>query len=77
MNMNDVNALIAFGKAGQQLIAMRIVSLVAICGVIGMCFYVAWRPSWEGVACVCVLAACFIRANKDESSRVQIEHGGS
>lgn len=76
MDLQEAQAIVRWGKAGMAMMAMRVVSLVAIVGVIGMCFFVGWKPSWEGVACVALLAGCFIRANQDESRRVAVENGG-
>jgi len=75
-NMNDVQALLAWGKVGVHLFGMRILSIMMGLGVIGMCFYVAWGPSWEGVACVALAVACFHRAIAEETKRAAMNVGG-
>ena len=70
MNLPDMQALIAFGKMGFALLASRILSIVALTGTIALSAYVAYAPSWQGAACVGVVALFgFGPALKAESKR--------
>jgi len=58
MNLNDVGALVAFGRVGVALAASRLMSLVTAFGTVGLGAYVIHFPSWEGVAVVALIAGC-------------------
>lgn len=75
MNLNDVKlpdvqALVAFGKLGVQVLSSRMLSLVGAGGVFALSFYVVYNPSWQGAACVTVTAlAVFMPALKAEARK--------
>ena len=56
LGLPDMKALIAFGKMGFMLLSSRILSIVALTGTIALSAYVAYAPSWQGAACVGVVA---------------------
>ena len=64
----DVRALVAFGKVGVQLLASRVLSMLALVGVLALAGYSVYAVSWQGVAGVAILAVfVFIPALKAES----------
>lgn len=68
LKLPDVKALVAFGRVGVAILASRLLSLTALFGVVALSAYVAYSPSWQGAACVGVLALfVFIPALKAES----------
>ena len=68
MKVPDIQALIRFGKWGFWLLASRVLSLVALVGLLALAGYVAYSPSWQGAAVVAVVAlAAFIPSLKTET----------
>lgn len=55
----DVRALVKLAEAGAALFASRILTVIALLGILALCAYVAYRPTWEGVAVV-VAASLFV-----------------
>lgn len=56
METIDIKMLVAFGKVGVQLLASRLLSLVALFGVVALSGYSVYMSSWQGAACVAILA---------------------
>jgi hypothetical protein len=52
----DIEALVAFGKVGIQMMASRMLSLLSLFGIIALSSYSVYASSWQGAACVGVLA---------------------
>jgi hypothetical protein len=72
METVDLKALVAFGKVGMDMMASRILSLCALVGTVALSAYVAYSPSWQGAACVAIVAcATFIPAIHAESKARQ------
>lgn len=58
MNLNDIGALVAFGRVGVALAASRMMSLVMGFGTVALAAYVIRSPSWEAVFVVIVVGLC-------------------
>ena len=69
--IDEVKAMLAFGRVGVSMFLARILSVVGLVGIIGLGFYVAWKPTWEGVASLGILALCFARAVTAETGQRQ------
>ena len=68
IQLPDISALVAFGKLGVAVLASRMLSLVSLGGVVALSAYVAYSPSWQGAACVGIVAVfVFVPALKAES----------
>lgn len=57
----DIKALVAFGKLGMAMIASRMLSLVALFGTVALSAYAIYASSWQGAACVGILALLVFR----------------
>jgi hypothetical protein len=70
IKLPDMQALLAFGKVGVNMMAARILSVTSLAGVIGVSAYVSYNQSWQGVA-VCAIMAFFVfgPALRAESAR--------
>ena len=72
MGVPDLKALVAFGKVGINMLASRMLSLGALLGVVALCGFVAYSPSWEGAAVTGILAIfVFIPSLRAESGKSQ------
>lgn len=75
MNMNDLQvpdyrALVAFGKLGIEIMASRMLSLLALFGLIAIAAYSVYAVSWQGAVCVAIVAVfVFIPALRAETNR--------
>jgi hypothetical protein len=73
MTMNDldnIKALVSFGKLGFSLLASRMISVLTLLGLLALSGYVAYVPSWQGAICVAVIALfVFQPALKAEGKR--------
>ena len=68
IRLPDLQALIAFGKVGVNLLASRILSMTALFGTIALGAYAVYASSWQGAAITGILALfVFIPALKAES----------
>ena len=56
LELPDLQALIAFGKVGIHMMASRMLSLLSLVGIVALSAYSVYSSSWQGAACVGVLA---------------------
>ena len=54
MQMNEVQALVEFGKLGVRLVAMRILSAISMLGFLALAAYSVYTATWQGVV-VCAI----------------------
>jgi|HubBroStandDraft_2_1064218.scaffolds.fasta_scaffold11246_8 hypothetical protein len=72
----DLQALVAFGKLGIAILSARMLSVLALLATVALSGFVAYSPSWQGAACVLVLAlVCFYPSLRVESARQERENG--
>jgi ABC-type siderophore export system fused ATPase/permease subunit len=70
MDPSELQAVIKLSRIGLDLLASRMLSYTCLLGLLGLAFYVAWRPDWYGVAVVAIIAvAVYIPALRAESLR--------
>ena len=70
ISLPDMTALIAFAKVGISMMASRMLSLLALGGILAISAYSVYFSSWQGAACVGVMAIfVFIPALKAETRR--------
>lgn len=75
--IDDVRALVAFGKAGMEALASRALSYMALVGAVALASYTIYSESWQGVAVTLIVATLiFIPAVRCESSRAAAESSG-
>ena len=64
----DLQALVRFGILGMAMASARLLSIIALCGVLAISFYSVYFHSWIGACCAGILALfCFIPALKAET----------
>lgn len=73
METSDLKALAAFGKLGLDLAASKILSLTVVFGIVAISSYSVYAASWQGAACVVVMAFCFMVAVRAESRQAPKE----
>ncbi len=68
--MDDVRALVAFGKAGMEALASRGLSYMALVGAVALSAYAVYSAAWQGAVVALIFAVCvFIPAVRAESGR--------
>lgn len=68
MEVPDLQALVRFGKLGMAMASARLLSIIALAGVLAISFYSVYFHSWIGACCAGILALfCFIPALRAES----------
>ena len=66
-DIDTVRALVRFGRLGLEMLAVRILSVLALAGYLGLAGYVAYNPSWQGVSVCGILAIVAISAFRAEN----------
>ena len=66
-DMDKIKALVGFGNLGIEILAVRMLSLLALAGYIGLAFYVSFSTSWQGVSVCGILAIVTIAAFRAEN----------
>lgn len=56
MQLPDLKALVSFGRLGFKLLAVRMMTMTALIGILALSGYVAYNPTWQGAACVGIVA---------------------
>ena len=69
MEMPDVKALVAFGKLGFSLMASRLMSVIALFGVLALGGFTIYIGSWQGVAVTAIIAWFVFRLALKAESR--------
>lgn len=68
LDLPDLQALVRFGKLGMAMASARLLSIIALAGVLAISFYSVYFHSWIGACCAGILALfCFIPALRAES----------
>lgn len=76
MDPNEIQAIIRLSKIGLDCLASRMLSYTCLLGLLGLAFYVAWRPDWMSVAVVGIIAvAVYVPALRAESKHHNLLKG--
>lgn len=59
LKLPDLEALVAFGKVGVQMLASRLLTLFSLFGCVTLGAYTVYTSSWQGV-CVTAILALFV-----------------
>lgn len=73
IKLPEVKVLVAFGRIGVDLVASRMLSMTTLFGVVAVSSYSVYAASWQGAACVVVMAFCFMVAVRAESRQAPKE----
>jgi hypothetical protein len=76
IDLPDMKALVAFAKVGISMMASRMLSLLALSGILALAAYSVYFTSVIGAGCVSIIAIfVFIPALKAESRREEAKDG--
>ena len=76
MGLQEVKALVAFGRLGLAIIASRMLSMLALVGVLALGGYTVYSNSWQGVAVTAIVAWFVFRLALRSETRPDTRDGG-
>lgn len=72
--IDQVKALVAFGKLGLAIIASRMLSIISLFGLVALASYSVYAQSWQGVAETGIIAWFVFRPCLAHESKRKDEH---